>query len=196
MKIVLVEDDAAVAASLEALLTGWGHECLRFETGEAFLEQDMDHASCILMDVRLPGIDGLAALKRFRETHAQTPVVVMTGHGDISMAVTALHLGAQDFIEKPFQGEDLVNRIEAAVAKTKPNVQCRQKLDRLTPRETDVLRGVVDGHQNKIIAHQLGISQKTVELHRARVMEKTGSKSISDLIRTALWGGLGSDGVP
>lgn len=190
MRVFLVEDDAAVAASLEALLGGWGFDCVRFATGEEFLGHDGAPPACILLDVRLPGIDGLEALATYRHTNAQTPVIVMTGHGDVSMAVEALQRGAQDFIEKPFHGDDLVSRINAAVANAEPDVLCREKIEKLTPRETDVLRGVIAGHQNKVIAYNLGISQKTVELHRARVMDKTGARSVSQLIQIALRGGL------
>lgn len=189
-RISIVEDDDAVAASLDALLSGWGFKCIRFSSGEAFLEADDEHVSCVLLDVRLPGMDGLRTLQAYRQSDAQTPIIVMTGHGDVSMAVDAMQLGAQDFIEKPFQAEDLVKRIQSAIEKAEPDVICREKIERLTPRETDVLRGVVAGHQNKIIAHNLGISQKTVELHRSRVMDKTGSRSISQLIRMAIRGGL------
>ena len=195
-RIAVVEDDKAVAASLDALLSGWGYECILYPTGEALLFSDDAPPACVLLDVRLPGIDGLAVLQGFRHRNAQTPVIVMTGHGDVAMAVDALQHGAQDFIEKPFAGDDLIERIKGAIEKAEPEVLSRQILDRLTPRETDVLRGVVAGHQNKIIAHNLGISQKTVELHRSRVMEKTGSRSVSQLIQTALRGGLEIDGTP
>lgn len=192
-RVFLVEDDAAVAASLDALLSGWGFQCVHFATGEAFLAWDGEPPSCILLDVRLPGLDGLGVLKAYRRSNARAPVIIMTGHGDVSMAVDALQHGAQDFIEKPFHGDDLVTRIKGAIEKAEPDMLCREKLDRLTPRETDVLRGVVAGHQNKVIAHNLGISSKTVELHRARVMAKTGSRSVSHLIQTALRGGLEMD---
>ncbi len=190
MRVFIVEDDAAVSASLEALLSGWGYECTTFPSGEAFLAFEGDPPACILLDVRLPGMTGIEALTAFRGKDPTTPVLIMTGHGDITMAVDAIHRGANDYIEKPFQGDDLVERMQTAVQKAQPDVECRRKLERLTPRETDVLRGVVAGQQNKIIAHQLGISQKTVELHRARVMDKTGSGSVSQLIQTALRGGL------
>lgn len=190
MKVFIVEDDAAVAASLEALLAGWGFECTLFDRGETFLASDAEAASCILLDIRLPGMDGLSVLDAYRATNSQTPVIVMTGHGDVAIAVDALQRGAQDFVEKPFDGTLLAGKIREAVARAEPDVTCRRKLDRLTPRETDVLTGVVAGQQNKIIAHNLGISQKTVELHRARVMEKTGSRSVSELIQIAIRGGL------
>ena len=190
MRGFIVEDDAAVAASLEALLSGWGYDCTTFATGEAFLAFDGEPPACILLDVRLPGKSGIEVLSEYRKTEPKIPVLIMTGHGDVAMAVDAIHLGANDYLEKPFQSDDLIERMQDAVRKAQPDLDCRKKLELLTPRETDVLRGVVAGQQNKIIAHQLGISQKTVELHRARVMDKTGSGNVSQLIQTALRGGL------
>lgn len=196
MEVFVVEDDHAVAASICALLEGWGYDCRVFVSGEAFLDHEGEPPDCVLLDVRLPGDDGLSVLDRFRTRDPKTPVLIMTGHGDVAMAVDALHRGADDYIEKPFEGDDLVERMKAAVHKAQPEIESRRKLQALTPRETDVLRGVVAGQQNKVIAHQLGISQKTVELHRSRVMDKTGSRSVSQLIRTALSGGLDVDGAP
>lgn len=190
MRVMFVEDDAAVSASLKALLESWGLDCLSFPNAEAFLAYTGKPPDCILLDVRLPGMDGMTALRDYRQRDAQTPIIIMTGHGDVTMAVEALKHGAQDFVEKPFDGEDLVTRIKAEVAKAQPDVACREKLESLTPREQEVLRGVIAGQQNKVIAHNLGISQKTVELHRSRVMDKTGSRSVSQLIQTALRGGF------
>jgi two-component system response regulator FixJ len=188
--VTVVEDDPAVSASLAALLSGWGYDCRRFETGEAMLAADDGTASCVLLDVRLPGMDGLEVLDAFRTRDGQTPVIIMTGHGDIGMAVQAMRRGAQDFVEKPFDGDELVERIGMAIKKALPDLKCREKLEALTPRETDVLRQIVAGHQNKVIAFHLGISQKTVELHRSRVMDKTGAGSVSQLIQIALRGGI------
>jgi two-component system response regulator FixJ len=190
MRIQIVEDDDAVAASLDALLAEWGYECTRFATGEAFLASDDTEARCVLLDLRLPGMDGMAVLDAFRLRDGQTPVIVVTGHGDVTMAVDAMHRGAQDFIEKPFDGDDLMDTIRTAVERASPDLKCRERLQALTPRETDVLRQIVQGHQNKMIAHNLGISQKTVELHRARVMDKTGARSLPQLMRIALRGGI------
>lgn len=192
-QVYIVEDDAPVAASLEALLQSWGYSCVTFPTGEAFLSHPGPSPACVLVDVRLPGMDGLEVLDAFREKDGQTPIIVMTGHGQISMAVDAMQRGAQDFLEKPFDGDDLVARINAAIDQAEPILQCREKLNRLTPRETEVLREIVAGHQNKIIAHNLGISQKTAEVHRARVMSKTEAKSVPQLIRIALAGGISVD---
>ncbi len=194
MHIFVVEDDAAVAASLDALLSGSGFRCSMFANGRDFLSWEGETPDCVLLDVKLPGMDGIEVLQEYRRRYSKTPVVIMTGHGDVSMAVEALHLGANDFIEKPFQAADLISRIQDTVKKAWNDIECQKKLAALTMREADVLRGVVAGHRNKIIAHNLGISQKTVELHRARVMDKTGSDSVSQLVRTALRGGLEMDG--
>lgn len=193
MHIFLVEDDAAVAASLHALLKGYGYACTHFASGEAFLDWTGEPPACVLLDVRLPERDGLSVLASFRTQDPNTPVIIMTGHGDVAMAVEALQHGAQDFVEKPFDGDDLVKRIRSAVHKATPDIVCRRKIESLTPRERDVLREIVAGHLNKVIAHNLGISPKTVELHRARVMDKTGSRNVSQLIQTALRGGVKVD---
>ncbi|QPH54121.1 response regulator transcription factor [Pontivivens ytuae] len=191
----IVEDDGAVAASLAALLGAWGFEAELFEDGETFLAAAAPGRwACVLLDVRLPGDDGLSVMKAFRGVERHIPVIIMTGHGDISMAVHALKEGAQDFIEKPFDDEDLVRRLRTAIARTPEGADCAARLARLTPRETDVMREVVAGHPNKIIAHRLGVSPKTVELHRARVMSKTGAKSLSHLVRMALKAGIDPDG--
>lgn len=188
--VFIVEDDAAVAQSLMALLAVWGFECAHYETGPAFLDAANANPACVLLDIRLPGMDGLSVLDAFRKKNGQTPVLVMTGHGDVAMAVDAMRKGAQDFIEKPFDGDDLVRRIKAAIDRSIPDLECRRRLEDLTPRETDVLREIVAGHPNKIIAYKLGISQKTVELHRARVMQKTDAGSVQHLVRIALRGGI------
>ncbi len=191
----IVEDDGAVAASLAALLEAWGFETETFGDGEAFLEATAPGRwACVLLDVRLPGRDGLSVLRVFRQHERHIPVVIMTGHGDVSMAVNALKDGAQDFIEKPFDDGDLVQRLRTAIAHTPEGAECAARLARLTPRETDVMREVVAGHPNKIIAHRLGLSPKTVELHRARVMSKTGARSLSHLVRMALKAGIDPDG--
>lgn len=190
--VQIIEDDGAVRESLSALLESWGFQTESFETGDAFLAASRrPDAACILLDVKLPGLDGLAVLDALRRTGVATPVIVLTGHGDVPMAVRALGIGAQDFVEKPFDDADLVPRIEAASrARPAPHEPAVQRLARLTPRETQVMREVVAGHANKVIAHRLGLSPKTVEIHRARVMEKTEAKSLSQLVRLAMKAGI------
>lgn len=196
--IRLVEDDEPVRTSLCAVLESWGFSVEVFGSGEDFLAaKPSAPAQCILLDVRLPGLDGLSVLAKLRADQIATPVIVLTGHGDVAMAVKALQDGAQDFVEKPFDDEDLVRRITAAIEaplplKDDPRVFA-DILSRLTPRESEVMQEVVAGHANKVIAHNLGLSPKTVEIHRARVMEKTGAKSLSHLVRIALKAGIDPD---
>ncbi|MFQ6548466.1 response regulator transcription factor [Aestuariibius sp. 2305UL40-4] len=195
-EILIVDDDQAVAASLEALLQSWGYRTRIFQSGEDLLGCADPGGECLLLDVRLPGIDGLTVLEALRTRGDVIPVILMTGHGDIDMAVRAMRGGAQDFIEKPFHDKDLIDRIKTAVELVQPEAECRARLAKLTPREADVLREVVAGHPNKIIAHRLGISPKTVELHRARVMDKTMARNLSQLIRIALRAGVEVEDVP
>ena len=190
-RIVLVEDDDAVRLSLCAVLESWDYEVRDFVSAESLLDAGIpDDTHCILLDVRLPGIDGITLLGRIRETDASTPIIIITGHGDVAMAVKALREGAQDFIEKPYDDEDLVNRIEAVrgmIPSPDDSVQpIKDLFATLTPRETDVMREVVAGHANKMVAYRLEMSPKTVEIHRARVMDKTGAQSLSHLVRMAL----------
>ena len=197
-KIVLVEDDSAVRESLAAVLESWDYNVEAFEDGESFLQAGLSPGTeCLLLDVRLPGIDGISLLEKVRVSDKTTPIIILTGHGEISMAVNALRSGAQDFVEKPYDDEDLVRRIENVKSIVAPAGPDRQHfvdmLSALTPRETDVMREVVAGYANKMIAHRLGLSPKTVEIHRARVMEKTGAKSLSHLVRIALKAGIDPD---
>lgn len=200
--IRIVEDDGAVAESLVSLLESWGFLVEAFPDGEALLgAPEPGRPDCILLDVRLPGMDGLAVLRALRRRGDPTPVIVLTGHGDVAMAVRAVRDGAQDFVEKPFDDEDLVRRIEAAGrsetaadATLEPEAESfAARFAALTPRETEVMQEVVAGHANKVIAHRLGLSPRTVEVHRARVMEKTGAASLSQLVRLALKAGIDPD---
>jgi len=184
-RIVVVEDDDAVAASLLAVLQGWGFETAHFSDGESFLA-DNPGADCVLLDVRLPGRDGIDVLTEWRQLNAIAPVIVITGHGDIRTAVKAFHIGAQDFVEKPFDAGELVDRIKVAIQDNAETARCQHIIERMTPRELQVMKQVVAGYPNKIIAYNLGISQKTVELHRARVMEKAEAPSASHLVRIAM----------
>ncbi|MEM7497665.1 MAG: response regulator [Pseudomonadota bacterium] len=192
--VAIVEDDAGVREGLEALLESWGYAATLYEDAESLLaEGPPERAMCLLLDVRLPGMDGLALVSELRRRGIATPVLMMSAHGDISTAVEAMRRGAQDFIEKPFDDEPLIRRIEelSALALRRPteDPDARASVDTLTPRETQVMREVVAGHANKVIAHRLGISLKTVEMHRSRVMKKTGAKTLAHLVRIALAAG-------
>lgn len=191
--IVVVEDDDAVRDALEALLESWGYRTSLYADAESLLEaMPVESQASILVDVRLPGMDGLALVEELRRRGVGNPVLMISAHGDISTAVQAMRLGAQDFIEKPFDDEPLIDRIRALRTIPKPlpqDPEAQGRLDTLTPRETEVMQNVVAGHANKIIAHRLGISLKTVEMHRARVMKKTGAKTLAHLVRIALEAG-------
>lgn len=195
--IHLVDDDAGVRSSVSALLQTWGYKVEAFASGEAYLDTALpEQADCLLLDMWLPGLDGQAVLAALRERGSRTPVIVITGHGDVTLAVRSLRLGARDFVEKPFDGDELVGRIEEAVGAGRGPDPAADPFETLTPRERDVLREVVAGHPNKVIAHRLGLSPKTVETHRSRVMTKSGANSLSHLVRIALKAGIDPDSEP
>lgn len=196
LTVFIVDDDEAVRDSLDALLGAEGLRSQAFATGEAFMAAcTPESRGCVLLDVRLPGVDGLTLQQRLGDGGIRLPVIIMTGHGDIPMAVKAMKAGAADFIEKPFDDGRLMETVRralkaAAAPPAGADETARRRLARLTPRETDVLKGLVKGRLNKIIAYELGISPRTVEIHRARVMEKLGVKSLSEVVRIALAAGL------
>lgn len=194
--IFIVDDDPAVCESTEALVSTLGYPTVAFTSSGDFLERfDSAEAACVLLDVRMPGMDGLTLLERLGAACAGVPVIMVTGHADVPMAVRAMQAGAVDFVEKPFEPDRLLASIERALAGTPipaaapADPALRDRFAQLTPRETDVMRQLVIGHPNKIIAHKLGMSPRTVEIHRGRVMEKTGAESLSHLVRMALKAG-------
>lgn len=194
----VVDDDDAVRDSLEALLLASGFETVTHAHGLAFLDvYNPDATLCVLLDVRMPQLSGLDVQERLAQKGDTPPVIMITGHGDVTMAVKAMKNGAFDFVEKPFNPKALVERVEAAVRWATTNRAERQRaedalsrLGTLTPREMDVLKQLLIGHPNKVIARELGLSPRTVEVHRARVMEKTGAESLSHLVRMAIAAGL------
>jgi two-component system response regulator FixJ len=198
-KIYVVDDDAAVSDSIEALLSSVGFEAETFGSARQFLESfDPSGAACILLDVRMPGMDGVTLLESMGAIRRGVPVIMVTGHGDVPLAVRAMRAGAADFVEKPFEKARLLQSIEqaiksaaSAVIETDPNLTAR--FAKLTPREMDVMRQLVIGHPNKIIAINLGLSPRTVEIHRGRVMRKTGAESLSHLVRLAIKAGHDPD---
>lgn len=202
-KIYVVDDDQSIRHSLTLLIEGIGRQIATFASGAAFFAGfDPSDAACIVLDVRLPDMDGITILQRLQKTDRPPPVLIITGHGDVPLAVKAMKAGAADFIEKPFNGETILERIEAALAAPPPNVavvsdrrtdEATERLQQLTPREREVLEKLVIGQPNKIIAYELGISPRTVENHRARVMEKTQAKSLSHLVRMAMAAGINPD---
>ncbi len=198
-KIYVVDDDDAVGDSIKALLSSVGYEAEVFASALQFLESfDPSGAACILLDVRMPGMDGLTLLEKMGADRRGVPVIMVTGHGDVPLAVRAMQAGAADFVEKPFEEARLLQSIEQAISNaasapvaTDDNLTAR--FARLTPRETDVMRQMVIGHPNKIIAYHLGLSPRTVEIHRGRVMRKTGAESLSHLVRLAIKAGYDPD---
>lgn len=195
-KIIIVDDDDAVRGSLEVLLEAEDFQVEAFASATSFLEASFDGVHGILLDVRLQDGDGIDILHKIIAQNIPAGVIVMTGHGDVPMAVRSMRIGASDFIEKPFSPETLLQSIERAVQKCDKAflsadnaVDAQQRLARLTPRETEVMLLLVKGCPNKIIAHELGLSPRTVEVHRARVMEKTKVQSLSELVRLAIAAG-------
>lgn len=202
-KIYVVDDDQSIRHSMTLLIEGVGRPVATYASGAAFFAGfDPSDAACIVLDVRLPDMDGITILQRLQKTDRPPPVLIITGHGDVPLAVKAMKAGASDFIEKPFNGDTILGRIEAALAAPPPTAavagdrrtdEAAERLQQLTPREREVLEKLVIGQPNKIIAYELGISPRTVENHRARVMEKTQAKSLSHLVRMAMAAGINPD---
>jgi two-component system response regulator FixJ len=193
--VIVVDDDAAVRDSLQAMLEAEGFAVELFADARAFLDGYRPLAdACLLIDVRMPGVDGIELLGKLATRPSAPPVIIITGHGDVPMAVEAMKLGAVDFIEKPFAAATIVGSIRDALAAagrgTATGREMAPRLARLTEREREVLEQLVIGHSNKAIARELGISPRTVEIHRARVMEKMQADSLSHLVRLALAAGL------
>jgi two-component system response regulator FixJ len=194
----VIDDDDAVRDSLEFLLRSADIEVVTHPSALAFLEAlPGTSVGCIVTDVRMPDLDGIELLRRVRSGGNSVPVIVMTGHGDISMAVEAMKIGAADFLEKPFDDESLLSAVRAALAtqdaadkEDAERAALSKRLDMLSARERQVLEGLVAGSQNKVIAYELGISPRTVEIYRANVMTKMQADSLSQLVRMALSAGV------
>ena len=192
--VYVVEDDEAVRDSLELLLKSDGKPVKTYESANAFLKDYSDKmAGCIVLDIRMPGMDGMELQKKLNEKHSILPIIFVTGHGDVPMAVDAMKEGAVDFIQKPYREEALLEKIEAAL---KQDLEQRKSLDEkqeiirriksLTPREHEIMDRMIAGQANKVIAIELEISQRTVEIHRSRVMHKMGTHSLAHLVRMVL----------
>lgn len=194
----VIDDDEAVRESLAFLLTTAGIEVRTYESARAFLDVMEDITSgCVITDVRMPQMSGLDLLQRIRERHGRLPVIVITGHGDVPLAVEAMKAGAVEFLEKPFDDEALLAAVRAALrhqgsddGREAQRREIAQRIEALSGRERQVLEGLVAGHPNKIIAFDLGISPRTVEIYRANLMSKMQAASLSDLVRMALEAGL------
>lgn len=194
----VIDDDEALRESL-AFLLGTAHLRVRtYESATAFLDAlPRAEPGCIITDVRMPGISGVELLRRLKSLEAPFPVIVITGHGDVPLAVEAMKLGAVDFLEKPFEDDALVAAVQSALGRHEHDArhaaekaEIFERIASLSERERQVLEGLVAGNPNKTIAFDLGISPRTVEIYRANVMTKMKAKSLSELVRMALVGGL------
>ncbi len=192
--VFIVDDDPAMRDSLGFLIGSVGRRAETYASAEDFLAAySNERPGCIVLDVRMPGLSGLELMEKLNEDRFAPPVVLVTGHGDIPMAVRALKAGAFDFIEKPFSDQVLLERIQQALQQDnsersgeRDRAEIERRAARLTARETQVFELVVSGKPNKVVASDLGLSQKTVEVHRAHVMEKMRAESFADLVKMAV----------
>ncbi len=196
--IHIVDDDPAMRDSLAFLLDVNGFAPKAYESANAFLSgAAIQLPTCVVSDIRMPGLNGIDLVRELRGRGTQCPVILVTGHGDVALAVEAMKAGATDFIEKPFDDSVLLETIRTALAAhslvqggNTAKKEAEARLAELSPRERDVLQGLVAGKINKVIAHELSISPRTVEVYRANLMAKTGARSMSELMRIALAAGL------
>ena len=194
LTVYIVDDDDAVRDSLGLLLKSVGLIASPHPSGVAFLEAFRDDwTGCILLDIRMPGISGMEVQRQLVEKGCNMPIIFITGHGDIPAAVEAMHLGAYDFVQKPFKDQELLDRIQHALSSHQQQQgerEIRQDIQeryaKLTPREKEVMRDVVKGHANKVIALDLELSQRTVEIHRARAMDKMQARSLAELVKLSM----------
>ncbi len=202
--VFVVDDDAAVRKSLRFLIESVGLAVRTFDSAQSFLDACAERpAGCLVLDVRMPGMSGLELQDVLAKLDIQLPIIIITGHGEVPMAVKAIQAGAMDFIEKPFSDQVLLDRIQKAIARDRLDRQERARRDevlrlaaRLTPREREVMALVVAGLPNKQIAARLGLSQKTIEVHRAHVMSKMETESLPDLVREAQLAEAAATGKP
>ncbi len=189
--VFVVDDDASMRTALVRLLKSARLRVMAFASAEEFLKVRLpDEPSCLLLDVRMPGMSGLELQQRLLERSPDLPVIFITGHGDIRMAVRTIQAGAVEFLPKPFKDKELLSAVESALGRSEKALHRRRTIDdfqrrlaALTPREREVLEGVVAGKLNKQIGATLGITEKTVKVHRAKVMEKMGAGTVADLAR-------------
>ena len=189
--VFVVDDDDAVRDSLRDLLDSVGLPVETFESARSFLTTyQLGKAGCLVLDIRMPGMSGLELQDRLNERGSRLPIVFITGHGDVPMAVAAMKRGAVDFIQKPFRDQELLDRINLALEHNQQQRDAEEvrhdiveRIANLTPREREVMEMVVQGKANKVIAIDLGLSQRTVEVHRAHVMDKMKTRTLADLVR-------------
>lgn len=192
--VFIVDDDPAIRQAMEFLMRSVDMTCEIFRSADEFLAAwNEGRSGCLVLDIRMPGMGGLELQERLSQRGSRLPIIFITGHADVPMAVDAMQKGAFDFIQKPFRDQELLERIGAAIkaereqrAEHARKSEVSERLESLTPREREVMDLVVTGKPNKIVAYELGVSQRTVEIHRARVMEKMGAGSLADLVRMSL----------
>ena len=190
----IIDDDQALRESLAFLLRTHQLEVRCFDSAKTFVDALPDASlGCVITDIRMPGMSGIDLLRRLRELKVGVPVIVITGHGDVSLAVEAMKIGAADFFEKPFNDDHLVASVRAALQQRQDQTkrgaertEIEHRISKLSAREKDVLAGLIEGRANKRIAFDLGISPRTVEIYRANLMNKMQADSLSDLVRMAL----------
>ena len=189
--VFIVDDDPAIRFAMQALMDSVNLRHEIFGSGDEFLEQiSEEHAGCLVLDIRMPGLGGLELQEELIKRGNTLPIIFITGHGDVPMAVEAMQKGAVDFIQKPFRDQDLLDRISEGLKtdrerrqEQQEHAEVEERIARLTNREREVFDLVVTGKPNKVIAYELGVSQRTVEIHRARVMEKMRARSLADLVK-------------
>ena len=192
--VYVVEDDEAVRDSLQLMLRSAGLNVATYSNANDFLNEWTETmAGCIVLDIRMPGMDGMELQKHLNERHSLLPIIFVTGHGDVPLAVEAMKHGAVEFIQKPYREEDLLDKIQEALkkdAEQRESLNRRQdivrRIETLTPREREIMDRMIAGQANKVIAIELDISQRTVEIHRSRVMHKMGTHSLAHLVRMVL----------
>jgi FixJ family two-component response regulator len=202
--VYIVDDDDGVRSSLRILLKSVGIGATPLPSATDFLAQyNVSQPGCLLLDIRMPGMSGLELQGELNRLGAMIPVIFITGHGDVPMAVEAMQHGAFDFLQKPFRDQELLDRVQKALARDAENraavrqhERIRVRLGALTPREREVLDLLVQGKQNKMMANDLGLSQRTVEIHRAHVMEKMEAKSVAQLVRMMIDVGSATESEP
>jgi two-component system response regulator FixJ len=200
-KVYVIDDDEAMRDSLNFLLESAGFQVRLFETAQNFLDALPGLAfGCVVSDVRMPGVDGIELLKRMKAGRSRFPIVIMTGHGDVPLAVEAMKQGAVDFLEKPFEDDRLISMIETAIRQAEPATKSEAlahdiaaRIATLSPRERQVMDGLIAGLSNKLIARDYDISPRTIEVYRANVMTKMQANSLSELVRLAMRAGLLKD---
>jgi len=199
--VYVIDDDAAMRDSLNFLLDSSGFGVTLFNDAQSFLDALPGLAfGCIVSDVRMPGLDGIELLKRMKAQQSPFPILIMTGHGDVPLAVEAMKLGAVDFLEKPFEDDRLTTMIETAIRQAEPAAKneaisqdIAARVASLSPRERQVMEGLIAGLSNKLIAREYDISPRTIEVYRANVMTKMQANSLSELVRLAMRAGMLKD---